>query len=148
MKSADINPSLEIPRETIDVIPLIQLPFAEITSIEAPQYGVFSNSTVTQEEIAPLNNGQDLPYMLRFTPSVVTTSDAGAGIGYTGMRIRGTDQSRINVTINGIPYNDPESQGVFWVNLPDFATSADRIQIQRGVGTSTNGAVLLVDQFQ
>ncbi|MFT4877984.1 MAG: iron complex outermembrane receptor protein [Flavobacteriales bacterium] len=140
IKSADNNPVLDVSRTMLDLIPLINLPFAEITSIEAPRYGVFSNSTVTQEDIAPLNNGQDLPYMLRFTPSVVTTSDAGAGIGYTGMRIRGTDQSRINVTINGIPYNDPESQGVFWVNLPDFATSADRIQIQRGVGTSTNGA--------
>ncbi len=140
MKKAEINPIVEIPREMIDAIPSVNIDAVEITAIEAPKYGVFSNSNVTQEDIAPLNNGQDLPYMLRFQPSIVTTSDAGAGIGYTGMRIRGTDQSRINVTINGIPYNDPESQGVFWVNLPDFATSADRIQIQRGVGTSTNGA--------
>jgi iron complex outermembrane receptor protein len=86
------------------------------------------------------NLGQDLPFLISSTPSVVTTSDAGAGIGYTGFRIRGTDPSRINVTINGIPLNDSESQGVWWVNMPDFASSLENIQIQRGVGTSTNGA--------
>ncbi|MEO0403247.1 MAG: TonB-dependent receptor plug domain-containing protein, partial [Bacteroidota bacterium] len=96
--------------------------------------------TVKEEQIAPLNLGQDLPFMLRFTPSIVVTSDAGNGVGYTGMRIRGSDQTRINVTINGIPYNDPESQGVFWVNLPDFSSSVNDVQIQRGVGSSTNGA--------
>jgi iron complex outermembrane receptor protein len=84
--------------------------------------------------------GQDIPILLNTVPSVVTTSDAGTGIGYTGLRIRGTDQSRINVTLNGIPYNDAESHGVFWVNLPDFTSSIENIQIQRGVGTSTNGA--------
>jgi iron complex outermembrane receptor protein len=84
--------------------------------------------------------GQDLPYLLSFTPSVVSTSDAGAGIGYTGFRVRGSDPTRINVTINGIPLNDSESHGVFWVNMPDFASSIENIQIQRGVGTSTNGA--------
>jgi iron complex outermembrane recepter protein len=84
--------------------------------------------------------GQDVPYLLRTTPSVVETSDAGTGIGYTGLRIRGTDASRINVTIDGIPLNDAESQNVYWVDLPDFAASTDQIQIQRGVGTSTNGA--------
>ncbi|MGB3617221.1 MAG: TonB-dependent receptor plug domain-containing protein, partial [Catalinimonas sp.] len=84
--------------------------------------------------------GQDLPVLLQFTPSVVTTSDAGAGVGYTGIRVRGTDATRVNVTLNGIPYNDPESQGTFWVNLPDFASSVESVQIQRGVGGSTNGA--------
>ncbi|MEO0042981.1 MAG: hypothetical protein RL329_2429, partial [Bacteroidota bacterium] len=84
--------------------------------------------------------GQDIPYLLRTTPSVVETSDAGIGFGYTGLRIRGTDASRINVTIDGIPLNDAESQNVYWVNLPDFAASTDQIQVQRGVGTSTNGA--------
>jgi iron complex outermembrane recepter protein len=84
--------------------------------------------------------GQDVPYLLRTTPSLVETSDAGTGIGYTGLRIRGTDASRINVTIDGIPLNDAESQNVYWVDLPDFGSSADQIQIQRGVGTSTNGA--------
>lgn len=105
----------------------------------APDNGVFASQEVTDEDIEPLNNGQDMPQLLRFTPSIVTTSDAGAGIGYTGLRIRGSDQSRINVTINGIPYNDAESQGVFWVNLPDLASSVDNISIQRGVGSSTNG---------
>lgn len=90
--------------------------------------------------IAKNNFGQDLPFLLDNTPGVVVTSDAGAGIGYTGIRIRGSDATRVNITLNGIPYNDSESQGTFWVNMPDFASSVDNIQIQRGVGTSTNGA--------
>ncbi len=97
-------------------------------------------TTVTKEEIAKRNLGQDIPILLNFTPSVVSHSDAGAGVGYTGIRIRGTDQTRINATVNGIPMNDAESHGVFWVNMPDFASSVDNVQIQRGVGTSTNGA--------
>lgn len=96
--------------------------------------------TLEKAEIEERNLGQDIPVLLELSPSVVSTSDAGAGVGYTGLRLRGSDQTRINVTINGIPYNDPESQGVFWVNLPDFASSVENIQIQRGVGTSTNGA--------
>ncbi len=95
---------------------------------------------VTKEDIAKNNLGQDLPYLLDQTPSVVVASDAGAGVGYTGIRIRGSDATRVNVTVNGIPLNDSESMGVFWVNMPDFASSVDNIQIQRGVGTSTNGA--------
>lgn len=97
-------------------------------------------STVTKEDIAKRNLGQDIPILLNFTPSVVSHSDAGAGVGYTGLRIRGTDQTRINATVNGIPLNDAESHGVFWVNMPDFASSVENVQIQRGVGTSTNGA--------
>ena len=97
-------------------------------------------SNVAAEAIDRQNFGQDIPVLLNFTPSLVSTSDAGAGVGYTGIRIRGTDATRINVTLNGIPYNDAESQGVFWVNMPDFASSVSSIQIQRGVGTSTNGA--------
>ncbi|MCG8328884.1 MAG: TonB-dependent receptor [Chitinophagales bacterium] len=97
-------------------------------------------TNLSAEDIDAQNLGQDVPFVLRWTPSAVVTSDAGAGIGYTGIRIRGTDPTRINVTINGIPLNDAESQGVFWVDLPDFASSASDIQIQRGVGTSTNGA--------
>ncbi|MEZ4953852.1 MAG: TonB-dependent receptor [Saprospiraceae bacterium] len=100
----------------------------------------FTYTNLNKEAIEQRNVGQDIPYLLEATPSVVVNSDAGAGIGYTGMRIRGTDPTRINVTINGIPLNDAESQGVFWVDLPDFATSTNDIQIQRGVGTSTNGA--------
>ncbi|WP_168797496.1 TonB-dependent receptor [Neolewinella litorea] len=95
---------------------------------------------LTRKDIAVRNLGQDAPYLLKWTPSVVVNSDAGTGIGYTGIWIRGSDPTRTNVTINGIPYNDSESQGVYWVNLPDFSSSADLIQIQRGVGTSTNGA--------
>ncbi|MEM8906544.1 MAG: TonB-dependent receptor, partial [Bacteroidota bacterium] len=97
-------------------------------------------SNVGRETIEKRNLGQDVPFLLRWTPSTVVTSDAGTGIGYTGIRIRGTDPTRINVSINGIPLNDAESQGVFWVNLPDFASSTDQVQIHRGVGTSTNGA--------
>ena len=97
-------------------------------------------TTVTDEELAPRNLGQDLPILLNYLPNVVTTSDAGAGVGYTGLRVRGSDATRVNVTINGVPYNDAESNGVFWVNLPDFASNVESVQLQRGVGTSTNGA--------
>jgi iron complex outermembrane recepter protein len=97
-------------------------------------------SAISKEKIQKQNFGQDLPFLLNWTPSVVTTSDAGTGIGYTGIRIRGSDATRINVTINGIPYNDSESLGTFWVDVPDIASSSQSIQIQRGVGTSTNGA--------
>lgn len=97
-------------------------------------------STVSKEEISRKNQGQDVPYLLALTPSLVTTSDAGAGVGYTSFRIRGTDVNRINVTVNGIPLNDAESHGVWWVDLPDFASSVNNIQIQRGVGTSSLGA--------
>lgn len=134
------NPAA-LPSEANPSERLLKLNEAMVYTVgKVPENGVFANSALSREDIKPLDNGQDMPYLLRFTPSLVTTSDAGAGIGYTGMRIRGSDQSRINVTINGIPYNDPESQGVFWVNLPDFAGSTDQISIQRGVGSSTNGA--------
>ena len=97
-------------------------------------------TNITKEELESINLGQDLPILLDQLPSVVTTSDAGAGVGYTGIRVRGTDATRVNVTINGIPYNDAESQGTFWVNMPDFVSSVEDIQLQRGVGTSTNGS--------
>ena len=96
-------------------------------------------SNIAKEDIAEKNLGQDIPYILQSIPSTVVSSDAGAGVGYTGMRIRGTDITRINVTLNGIPLNDPESHGVFWVNMPDFSSSIESLQVQRGVGTSTNG---------
>ncbi|TVQ12946.1 MAG: TonB-dependent receptor [Bacteroidetes bacterium] len=99
-----------------------------------------TRTDVNREEIQSSNLGQDLPYLLTQTPNLITSSDAGAGIGYTWMNIRGSDNSRINVTINGIPVNDSESHGVWWVNMPDLATSTENIQIQRGVGTSTQGA--------
>jgi iron complex outermembrane receptor protein len=97
-------------------------------------------TNLNSKDLQPLNLGQDIPFLLRFTPSVVVTSDNGTGIGYTGMRIRGSDATRVNVSINGVPLNDPESQGVFWVNMPDFASSLSNVQIQRGVGSSVNGA--------
>ncbi|MDF0707210.1 TonB-dependent receptor [Flagellimonas okinawensis] len=97
-------------------------------------------SDLDKVELAPRNLGQDVPILMNFMPAVVTTSDAGAGIGYTSIRVRGSDATRVNVTINGIPYNDAESQGTFWVNMPDFASSTQSLQLQRGVGTSTNGA--------
>jgi iron complex outermembrane receptor protein len=95
---------------------------------------------VSKKQIEEQNLGQDIPFLLQTTPSLVVNSDAGGGVGYTGMRIRGTDATRINVTVNGIPLNDAESHGVWWVNMPDLASSLESIQIQRGAGTSTNGA--------
>lgn len=115
----------------------------EEVTVTATRSGTISTATFTQvskKELAARNFGQDLPILLQNTPSTVTTSDAGAGIGYTGIRIRGIDPTRINVTVNGVPLNDAESQGVFWVNMPDFASGVENIQVQRGVGTSTNGA--------
>lgn len=97
-------------------------------------------SNQNKEDLEKKNLGQDLPFLLNITPSLVVTSDAGNGVGYTGLRIRGSDASRINVTLNGIPVNDPESHQVYWVDLPDLASSVENIQVQRGVGTSTNGA--------
>ncbi len=94
---------------------------------------------IDKQRIEKRNTGQELPFLLQMTPSVVVTSDAGQGVGHTGIRIRGSDATRINATINGIPYNDAESQGTFWLNMPDFASSVESIQVQRGVGTSTNG---------
>jgi len=111
----------------------------EVSALRAGDRAPFARSTVTKEEIRRINTGVDLPYLLDLQPSTVVTSDGGTGIGYTGMRIRGTDATRTNITLNGVPFNDPESQGAFLVNLPDLASSAEDIEIQRGVGTSTNG---------
>lgn len=111
-----------------------------VSATRATEKSGATYTTLSRDQIQKQNFGQDIPFLLNWTPSVITTSDAGTGIGYTGIRIRGSDATRINVTINGIPYNDSESQGVFWVNVPDIASSSESIQIQRGVGTSTNGA--------
>ncbi|MEX0291311.1 MAG: TonB-dependent receptor [Flavobacteriaceae bacterium] len=111
-----------------------------VSAVRVTKESPVTFSNLNKEEIAPRNLGQDIPILLNFLPSVVTTSDAGAGVGYTGIRVRGSDATRVNVTINGIPYNDSESHGTFWVNLPDFASSTESLQLQRGVGTSTNGA--------
>ena len=109
-----------------------------VNALRANEKTPVAFTNIGKAEIEKGNLGQDLPYIISLTPSVVTTSDAGAGIGYTGFRIRGSDPTRINVTVNGIPLNDSESQGVWWVNMPDFASSIGSIQIQRGVGSSTN----------
>ena len=110
-----------------------------IDAVKANKTTPVAFTNISKDEITKANLGQDITYIMSSTPSVVTTSDAGAGIGYTSLKIRGSDQTRINVTINGIPINDSESQGVWWVNMPDLASSIENIQIQRGVGTSTNG---------
>jgi iron complex outermembrane recepter protein len=111
-----------------------------ISATRAGEHSPLAYSTLSTEDLKKRNTGQDIPFVLGLTPSLVETSEAGTGIGYTSLRIRGTDANRINVTIDGIPLNDPESQQVFWVDLPDLSSSVDNIQVQRGAGTSSNGA--------
>ena len=112
---------------------------AAVSAVTADERSPFAHTNLDSEDLNARDSGQDLPFLLRLTPSVVITSDAGNGIGYTGMRLRGSDASRINVTINGVPLNDAESQNVYWVDLPDLGASVSGLQIQRGVGTSTVG---------
>ncbi|WP_374401577.1 TonB-dependent receptor [Flavobacterium sp.] len=123
-----------------DSLKTTELKEVTISSVRAKDKNPITYTNVSKEEIAPRNLGQDIPVLLQYLPSVVSTTDAGNGVGYTYMRVRGSDGSRINVTLNGIPFNDSESQGTFFVNLPDFASSLESVQLQRGVGTSTNGA--------
>lgn len=123
-----------------DSLRVVHLNEVEVFSTRATGTTPVAFTNVSKEQLKKQNFGQDLPYLLSMTPSVVTTSDAGTGIGYTSLRVRGTDASRINVTANGIPVNDAESHTAFWINMPDFASSVKDLQIQRGVGTSTNGA--------
>ena len=111
-----------------------------VKSVRVKEKAPITHSNVTKKEIAKRHLGQDIPILLNFLPSVVTTTDAGAGVGYTGIRVRGVSPQSTNITINGIPYNDAESLGTFWVNLGDFASSVESLQLQRGVGTSTNGS--------
>ena len=118
----------------------VALSSVTVSALRANEDTPMAFTNVSEEELNKQNLGKDLPVLLRFLPNVVTTSDAGAGIGYTGIRVRGSDATRVNVTINGIAYNDAESHGTFWVNLSDFASSVSELQLQRGVGTSTNGA--------
>ncbi|MBP7497840.1 MAG: TonB-dependent receptor, partial [Bacteroidales bacterium] len=110
-----------------------------ITATRANEKTPATYQDINKREISELNLGQDLPSILQHSISAVSTSDAGNGVGYTGLRIRGTDMTRINVTLNGVPYNEAESQEVYWVDIPDVASSTENIQIQRGVGTSNNG---------
>lgn len=111
-----------------------------LSSLRVNAQSPITYSNLSNEEIEDRNLGQDIPFLMNYMPNVVTTSDAGAGVGYTGIWVRGSDSKRVNVTINGIPYNDSESQGTYWVDLGDFASSVENLQLQRGVGTSTNGA--------
>ncbi|MFI5185509.1 MAG: TonB-dependent receptor plug domain-containing protein, partial [Chitinophagales bacterium] len=112
----------------------------EVKAVRAADRAPVTKTNLSKKDIEKENLGQDLPFLLNQTPSVVIDADAGNGVGYTGIRIRGTDATRINVTLNGIPYNDAESQGTFFVDLPDFASTISSVQIQRGVGSSSNGA--------
>ena len=127
----------EKPKDTTRVN---QLEEVLVSAIRVTSKTPVSFSNLSKKEIQNRNLGQDIPILMNYMPSVVTTSDAGNGVGYTGIRVRGTDATRVNVTINGIPYNDSESHGTFWVNMPDFASSLQSVQLQRGVGTSTNGS--------
>ena len=133
-------PSLLQAQETVSDSLQTHLQEVEITATRATELTPIAHTNIGKEQLSKMNTGVDFPYLVAATPSVVTTSDAGAGIGYTSLRIRGTDGTRINVTANGIPVNDAESHNVFWVNMPDIASSVKDIQIQRGAGTSTNGA--------
>lgn len=123
-----------------DSLQTVGLQEVEIIATRATAHTPVAYTNLSKEQLKKANTGVDMPYLLTFTPSVLTTSDAGAGIGYTSIRVRGTDATRINVTTNGIPMNDAESHSIFWVNTPDFASSLQDVQIQRGAGTSTNGA--------
>ncbi|MDX1462698.1 MAG: TonB-dependent receptor [Marinirhabdus sp.] len=127
----------ETPKDTTTVEALEEV---LVQSVRVKADSPITHSNLSEEEIEKRNLGQDIPILLNYLPSVVTTSDAGAGVGYTYIRVRGSDASRVNVTLNGIPFNDAESQGTFFVNLPDFASSVQSLQLQRGVGTSTNGS--------
>lgn len=136
-----------------DSVPQKSLDEILVSAVRATEKTPMAFSNLDKRDLAKRNLGQDLPSLMNFMTSVVTTTDAGNGIGYSGIRVRGSDATRVNVTINGIPYNDSESQGTFWVNMPDFTSSLENIQLQRGVGTSTNGSAafgaslnLLTDQ--
>src|SRR5579871_4450715 len=136
---AKINSTDDLLLISLEPIQLFLQP-VEVRALRAGEKAPFTKTNLTKEYIEQNNLGQDLPFILNQTPSVVINSDAGNGVGYTGIYIRGTDDSRINMTLNGIPYNDAEEQSIYFVDLPDFASSVNSIQIQRGVGTSSNGA--------
>ncbi len=135
-----LSVSLNAQEKQLDTTKVERLDEAVVRAVRVKANAPVTHSNLTKKEIAKRNLGQDIPMLLNFLPSVVTASDAGAGVGYTYLRVRGSDATRVNVTINGIPYNDAESQGTFWVNLGDFASSTQSLQLQRGVGTSTNGS--------
>ena len=132
--------AMAVQAEETDTLKSVELQNVQVVSTRASKNTPVAFTNMDQQQLKSVNHGQDVPYLLSLTPSVTMTSDAGNGIGYTSLRIRGTDPSRINITANGIPMNDAESATVFWVNMGDFASSVQSMQIQRGVGTSTNGA--------
>ena len=132
--------SLSAQESVVDSLEIQNLEEVIVSSIRVKENIPIAFNNVSKEEISKRNLGQDIPILLNFLPNVVTTSDAGAGIGYTGIRIRGINSQSTNVTINGIPYNDAESLGTFWVDLPDFSSSVENLQVQRGIGTSVNGS--------
>ncbi len=139
----DLHVTATVPKENLQLLlepRTILSDEVTVTATRADNKSAMTYTSVTKEDLQSLNLGQDLPILLNYLPSVVTTSDAGAGVGYTGIRIRGSDATRVNVTINGVPVNDAESHQVYWVDLPDIASSVDNLQVQRGIGTSTNGA--------
>ena len=123
-----------------DTLSSVQLQEVSVVASRATEKTPIAFSNVTSEVLAKKNFGQDIPYLLSNTPSVITTSDAGMGIGYTSMRVRGTDASRVNITTNGVPVNNSESHNVYWVNMPDLVSSVKDVQIQRGAGSSSKGA--------
>lgn len=131
-ENREYNVVLKESRQTLDEL--------VVSATRVKENSPIAHNNISYQDIEKNNLGQDIPFLLQNEVSMVSTSDAGAGVGYTGFRLRGSDATRINVTVNGIPINDAESQGTFWVNMPDFASSTENIQIQRGVGSSTNGA--------
>lgn len=137
-RSIDLFKNLELDVELNEQIEKLDEVLVKAVRVDAKS--PITHSNVTKKDLAKRNLGQDIPMLLNFLPSVVTTTDAGAGVGYTGIRVRGVSAQSTNITINGIPYNDAESLGTFWVNLSDFASSTESLQLQRGVGTSTNGS--------
>ena len=124
----------------VDTVPSIALSEVEVLGTRASENTPVAFTNITGKQLAAENHGLDIPFLLTMTPSVITTSDAGAGVGYTSMRVRGTDATRINITVNDIPLNDAESHSIYWVNTPDFASTVRDVQVQRGAGTSTNGS--------
>ena len=133
-------PMMAEPVEDLDSLKMYELQELQVKSLRAAKNTPVAYTNLDRKQLQSINHGQDVPYLMSLTPSVTITSDAGNGIGYTSLRVRGSDPSRINITANGVPLNDPESSTVFWVNMGDFASSLQSMQIQRGVGTSTNGA--------
>ncbi len=132
--------SIYAQEKTQDSTKIEKLDEVLVKAVRVDAKSPITHSNISKEDLAKRNLGQDIPVLLNFLPSVVTTTDAGAGVGYTGIRVRGISSQSTNVTINGIPYNDAESLGTFWVNLGDIASSTESLQLQRGVGTSTNGS--------